>query len=198
MLFLKKMLTCFSNAVNSFSSKAQRRAKKHTYIHQMKTSKTGYIAKQQDNGKYVVGRNCEKFQNQRAKQFDTIDQAEKAAIKRAKDLAAKSESLNGIPCLIANLGAVDGDYLQAVLDALKPSFDGVTVLAGSANSAVALASSVSPTHTSKLQAGKIIQTIAPIVGGKGGGKPDSARGGGKDTSKISEALAAAKNMLAAM
>jgi alanyl-tRNA synthetase len=59
-----------------------------------------------------------------------------------------------------------------------------------------LASSVSPTHTSKFQAGKIIQTIAPIVGGKGGGKPDSARGGGKDTSKISEALAAAKNILA--
>jgi alanyl-tRNA synthetase len=121
----------------------------------------------------------------------------KEAAAQAKDLAAKSESLNGIPCLIANLGAVDGDYLQAVLDALKPSFDGVTVLAGSANSAVALASSVSATHTSKFQAGKIIQTIAPIVGGKGGGKPDSARGGGKDTSKISEALAAAKNMLTA-
>ena len=122
----------------------------------------------------------------------------KEAAAQAKDLAAKSESLNGTPCLIANLGAVDGDYLQAVLDALKPSFDGVTVLAGSANSAVALASSVSATHTSKFQAGKIIQTIAPIVGGKGGGKPDSARGGGKDTSKVSEALAAAKNMLAAV
>jgi alanyl-tRNA synthetase len=122
----------------------------------------------------------------------------KEAAAQAKDLAAKSESLNGIPCLIANLGAVDGDYLQAVLDALKQSFDGITVLAGSANSAVSLVSSVSATHTSKFQAGKIIQTIAPIVGGKGGGKPDSARGGGKDTSKISEALAAAKNMLGAV
>jgi alanyl-tRNA synthetase len=121
----------------------------------------------------------------------------KEAAAQAKDLATKAETLNGIPFLAANLGAVDGDHLQAVLDALKPTFEGVTVLAGSANNAVALAASVSPAHTSKIQAGKIIQTIAPIVGGKGGGKPDMARGGGKDTSKIPEALAAAKSMLAA-
>ena len=115
----------------------------------------------------------------------------------AKDLAAKAESIGGIPFLAANLGAVDGDYLQAVLDALKSTFEGVTVLAGSANNAVSLAASVSSAFTSKIQAGKIIQTIAPIVGGKGGGKPDMARGGGKDTAKIPEALATAKGMLAA-
>ena len=121
----------------------------------------------------------------------------KEAAAQAKDLVAEAESLAGIPFLSANLGAVDGDHLQAVLDALKPTFGGVTVLAGSANNAVALAASVSPAFTSKIQAGKIIQTIAPIVGGKGGGKPDMARGGGKDTTKIPEALAAAKSMLAA-
>ena len=121
----------------------------------------------------------------------------KEAAAQAKDLAAKAESLGGIPFLSANLGAVDGDQLQAVLDALKSTFEGVTVLAGSANNAVSLAASVSPAFTSKIQAGKIIQTIAPIVGGKGGGKPDMARGGGKDTSKIPEALAAAKTLLGA-
>ena len=121
----------------------------------------------------------------------------KEAAAQAKDLTTKAESLGGIPFLSANLGAVDGDYLQAVLDALKSTFEGVTVLAGSANNAVSLAASVSPAFTAKIQAGKIIQTIAPIVGGKGGGKPDMARGGGKDTAKISEALAAAKSMLAA-
>ncbi|NDG69827.1 MAG: alanine--tRNA ligase [Proteobacteria bacterium] len=121
----------------------------------------------------------------------------KEAAAQAKDLTTKAESLGGIPFLSANLGAVDGDYLQAVLDALKPTFEGVTVLAGSANNAVSLAASVSPAFTAKIQAGKIIQTIAPIVGGKGGGKPDMARGGGKDIAKIPEALATAKGMLAA-
>ena len=121
----------------------------------------------------------------------------KEAAASAKDLATKAESLGGIPFLSANLGAVDGDYLQAVLDALKPNFEGVTVLAGSANNAVSLAASVSPAFTSKFQAGKIIQSIAPIVGGKGGGKPDMARGGGKDTTQIPEALAAAQALLGA-
>ncbi|MFZ9965176.1 MAG: alanine--tRNA ligase, partial [Terrimicrobiaceae bacterium] len=72
----------------------------------------------------------------------------------AKDLIARAETVNGIPFLAAHLGAVDGDYLQAVLDALKPSFDGAAILAGSANNAVALAASVSPAHVSKIQAGK--------------------------------------------
>ena len=121
----------------------------------------------------------------------------KEAAAQAKDLASKAESLGGIPFLSANLGAVDGDYLQAVLDALKPTFEGVTVLAGSANNAVSLAASVSPAFTSKIQAGKIIQSIAPIVGGKGGGKPDMARGGGKETIQIPEALAAARALLGA-
>ena len=50
-------------------------------------------------------------------------------------------------------------------------------------------------NTRKVQAGKIIQTIAPIVGGKGGGKPDNARGGGKDPSKLDEALAKAASLV---
>ena len=65
------------------------------------------------------------------------------------------------------------------------------VLGGTANNAVALVAAVSPEFTAKVQAGKIIQTIAPIIGGKGGGKPDYARGGGKDVSKLDEALAKA-------
>ena len=80
-------------------------------------------------------------------------------------------------------------------DALKGRFKGVIVLGGAANGAVALVAAVSPEFTAKVQAGKIIQAIAPIVGGKGGGKPDNARGGGKDAAKLDEALAKAKALL---
>jgi alanyl-tRNA synthetase len=49
--------------------------------------------------------------------------------------------------------------------------------------------------TSKVQANKLIQQVAPIVGGKGGGRPENAQGAGKDASKINEALAKAKELL---
>jgi len=78
---------------------------------------------------------------------------------------------------------------------LKSQFKGVVVLGGAANNSVSLVAAVSPEFTAKVQAGKIIQTIAPIVGGKGGGRPDNARGGGKDASKLDEALAKAKSLL---
>ena len=123
--------------------------------------------------------------------------SQREAAGRAKDLLAKAETLNGTPAIIANLGPVDGDALQIVADSLKSlGFKGVTLLGGSANGAVALVASVSPDFTAKAQAGKLIQTIAPIVGGKGGGKPDNARGGGKDPAKLDEALAQAKTLVA--
>ena len=53
-----------------------------------------------------------------------------------------------------------------------------------------------PLLIARVPAGKIIQQIAPIVGGKGGGKPDNARGGGKDAAKLDEALAKVKTLLA--
>jgi len=68
------------------------------------------------------------------------------------------------------------------------------VLGGVANGAVALVAAVSPDFTRRIQAGKIIQQIAPIVGGRGGGKPDNARGGGKDAGKLDEALAKARQL----
>ena len=89
----------------------------------------------------------------------------------------------------------DAEYLQAVVDAVKSGFKGVIVVGGAPGGAVTLIANVSPDFTAKVQAGKIIQAIAPIVGGKGGGKPDSARGGGKDASKLNEALAKVKGLL---
>jgi alanyl-tRNA synthetase len=113
----------------------------------------------------------------------------------AGGLQAQAVTLNGVPAIIQNLGAADGDTLQGIVDALKSSFKGVVVLGGAAGGTVSLVAAVSSDYTAKAQAGKIIQTIAPIVGGKGGGRPDNARGGGKDTAKLDEALARAKALL---
>lgn len=90
--------------------------------------------------------------------------------------------------IIENLGEGDGDYLQGIADSLKGEFKGVLVLGSSSGGAVALISTVSSELTKRIQAGKIIQAIAPIVGGKGGGRPDNARGGGKEVGKLGEAL----------
>jgi alanyl-tRNA synthetase len=120
---------------------------------------------------------------------------QKEAANSARNLVAKAQEINGMRAIIENLGSADGDYLQSVADALKGQFKGVVVLGGVNNGAVALVASVSPDLTAKVQAGKIIQAIAPIVGGKGGGKPDNARGGGKDAAKLDEALAKVKTLL---
>jgi alanyl-tRNA synthetase/REP element-mobilizing transposase RayT len=113
----------------------------------------------------------------------------------ASELLERVQTINGTPAIVHNVGGVDGDFLQIVTDSLKGRFQGVIVLGGAANGAVALVASVSSDFTAKFQAGKIIQAIAPIVGGKGGGKPDNARGGGKDAGKLDEALAKARGLL---
>jgi alanyl-tRNA synthetase len=60
---------------------------------------------------------------------------------------------------------------------------------------VALIASVPKDFASQFQANKLIQEIAPIVGGKGGGRPDNAQGAGKDAAKIDDALARARELL---
>src|SRR5208283_3679419 len=129
-----------------------------------------------------------------------LEKSLKASIARnasqtASWLLTRTQEVNGIPLITQIFPDADADYLQAVADALKGRFKGVVVLGGGGNDAVALVATVSPEFTSKIQAGKIIQQIAPIVGGKGGGKPDNARGGGKDADKLDEALAKAKTLL---
>ncbi|HYF36916.1 MAG TPA: alanine--tRNA ligase [Prosthecobacter sp.] len=130
-------------------------------------------------------------QKELEKALKTAQQREASA--RARDLLATAEN----NAIISHLGEVDADYAMAIIDALKSSqFNGVTVLATTGGGTVALLASVAKDHQARIQAGKIIQTIAPIVGGKGGGKPDFARGGGKDAAKVDAALAEAKRLIA--
>jgi alanyl-tRNA synthetase len=132
-------------------------------------------------------------QKELEKQLKSLQQKQAAEI--ARGLIAKARGLGPVRAIIENLGTADGDYLQAVADAIKGDFKGVIVLGGVADGAVSLVAAVSPEFTSKIQAGKLIQAIAPIVGGKGGGRPDNARGGGRDASKLNEALTKASEIL---
>jgi alanyl-tRNA synthetase len=132
-------------------------------------------------------------QKEMEKQLKAMQQ--KQAAESARSLVAKAKEINGVRAIIENLGPADGDTLQAVADGLKGQFKGVVVLGGVSNGAVSLVATVSSELTSRVQAGKLIQAIAPIVGGKGGGRPDNARGGGKDAARLDEALAKAAELV---
>jgi alanyl-tRNA synthetase len=96
---------------------------------------------------------------------------------------------------VAEVPDADGKLLQPIVDALKSKLKGPIFLVGTRDAWVALIGYVPSAMTAKFQANKLIQQIAPIVGGKGGGRPESAQGAGKDPSKIPEALDKAKELL---
>ena len=91
----------------------------------------------------------------------------------------------------------DGDakLLQAIVNSLKQKFTGPIFLVGESQGKVALIASVPKELTAKIQANKLIQEIAPIVGGKGGGRPESAQGAGTDLAKIDNAMMEAHRLL---
>jgi alanyl-tRNA synthetase len=115
------------------------------------------------------------------------------AVGIANEIAAAHTKKNYV---VAEVKDADGKLLQTVADALKSKINGPIFLAGAANGRVALVASVPKELTSKFQANKLIQEIAPIVGGKGGGRPENAQGAGTDVDKIDKVLAAAKKLLA--
>ena len=121
---------------------------------------------------------------------------QKAAAGLAKDLLTKVLA-GPVPFLVEEIHGADGNELQSIADALKTSFDGVIFLAGVADGAVSLVAATGKAHQAALPAGKLIGAVAPLVGGKGGGKPDGARGGGRDASGLQAALAKAKELIAA-
>src|ERR1051326_2093382 len=129
------------------------------------------------------------WQKQQAKASEA-DLKNRAAT-TAKELRAAHADDKAI---VAKVGDADGKLLQSVVDALKSHFSGPLFLASALDGRVALIASVPKELTSQFQANKLIQEIAPIVGGKGGGRPDNAQGAGKDVTKIEEALSRAREL----
>ncbi len=122
--------------------------------------------------------------------------AEAGMQSRAAAIALDLAAADGADFRVAQVPDADGKMLQAVSDALKTHFDGPIFLAGEKEGRVALLASVPKALTNRFQAGKLIQEIAPIVGGKGGGRPELAQGGGTDATQIEAALARARALLA--
>jgi alanyl-tRNA synthetase len=110
----------------------------------------------------------------------------------AKELATTHAEKGNV---VAEVKNADAKLLQAVSDALKTRIKGPIFLAGAADGRVALLAVVPKELSSKFQANKLIREIAPIVGGKGGGRPETAQGSGPDISKINVALAEARRFL---
>ncbi len=146
-----------------------------------------------------VGELEKKIENLLAQQKELEKQLKLATLRNASNAASellgRAVAVNGIPLITHNLGDADGEFLQAIADALKGRFQGVIVLGGGSETAVTLVAAVTPEFTAKVQAGKLIQQIAPVVGGRGGGRPDNARGGGKDAGKLDAALAKVRSLL---
>ena len=72
------------------------------------------------------------------------------------------------------------------------------VLASPSDGKVTIVVGVTPDLMKRVPAGQVVKEIAPIVGGRGGGRPDFAEAGGKDPSKIGEMLAAARGVIEKM
>ena len=120
---------------------------------------------------------------------------QKRAAETAGDLIGAALKIKGIPVLAVFVEGAPAAYLPFLADALKNRWQGVAVLAASDQGKVALLASVSPAFTKKVQAGKIIQAVAPLVGGKGGGRPELAQGGGTNPAGIAAALAKAEELV---
>ncbi len=113
----------------------------------------------------------------------------KAAGSQAQELLEGIRDVKGVRVIAAQVSGFGRQALRELSDSLRQKLgSGVIVLASVEDGKVALIAAVTKDLTSKLHAGKMIKELAPLVDGSGGGKPDLAEAGGKDTSGIEKAL----------
>jgi alanyl-tRNA synthetase len=113
----------------------------------------------------------------------------KAAGSVASDLMEQAKTVKGVRLIAAKVEGFDREALRQLVDVLRQKIgSGVIVLASPDDGKVALIAAVTKDLNPKLHAGKIVQELSKLVGGSGGGRPDLAEAGGKDTSGIQNAL----------
>ena len=115
----------------------------------------------------------------------------KQAAGATADLGAAAVEVNGIKILAARLEGFDAKALRDAIDRLKQQLgNAVIVLAGAQDGKAALVAGVNGSAMGKVKAGELLAHIASQIGGKGGGRPDLAQGGGEDGPALASALAA--------
>jgi len=113
----------------------------------------------------------------------------KLASNQGSDLASQAVEINGIQVLAAELKNMDVKQLRISLDQLKEKLGTAAILLATVkDSKISLIAGVTKNATDKIKAGDLMNHIAKKVGGKGGGRPDMAQGGGNDPSQLKGAL----------
>jgi alanyl-tRNA synthetase len=121
------------------------------------------------------------------------------AVGTAASNGDETKEINGVKVLAKTVEGLDKGGMRHLSDTLLAKLkSGVVILARSEEDKVSFIVRVSDDLTGKVKAGKIVQEIAPIVGGRGGGKPDMAEGGGTDASKLGDALQASYGVVEQM
>ena len=121
------------------------------------------------------------------KQLETLKR--KAAGSIADELLEDVQLVKEVRFIAAKVDGFGRESLRQLVDSLRQKLgSGVVVLATAEDGKVALITAVTKDLTTRVHAGKVVQELAKFVGGSGGGRPDLAEAGGKDTSGIENAL----------
>jgi alanyl-tRNA synthetase len=116
-------------------------------------------------------------------------QKRKGALGQLDQLAAQVQTIKGVKLIAAEVSGIDKEILRQLVDSLRQKLgSGVVVLGTIHEEKVALIAGVTKDLTAKVHAGKLIQALSKLVGGSGGGRPDLAEAGGKDTAVLKSAL----------
>jgi alanyl-tRNA synthetase len=136
--------------------------------------------------------------SQTAKQLEKELEAQKrkGALGQIDDLAARVQLVKGVKVIAAEVENVDREGLRQLVDSLRQRLgSGVVALGMPEDGKVALIAGVTKDLTDKVHAGKLIQALAKRVGGSGGGRPDLAEAGGKDTTGLKVALESVPSLI---
>ncbi len=116
-------------------------------------------------------------------------QKRRGALGQLDQLADQVQTIKGVKLIAAEVSGTDKESLRQLVDSLRQKLgSGVVALGTVDDGKVALIAGVTKDLTAKVHAGKLIQALAKMVGGSGGGRPDLAEAGGKDTSALKSAL----------